>query len=95
MLINNAGMSYGAPSTDINIDKVKELFDANVFGVMRMCQAFAPLLIKANGAIVQIGSITAKMYVLTSKMRFRFADINTALSCLEVGRGRIPSCGAC
>jgi 1-acylglycerone phosphate reductase len=54
-------MAYGAPSTDIDIGRVQQMFDANVFGVMRTCQAFAPLLIEAKGAIVQIGSITAKM----------------------------------
>jgi 1-acylglycerone phosphate reductase len=61
MLINNAGMAYGAPSTDNDMDRIQQMFEANIFGVMRMCQAFAPMLIEAKGAIVQIGSITAKM----------------------------------
>lgn len=49
------------PLTDVSISEVKALFDANVFGVMAMIVAFAPLL-KANAddgrfsAIVNISS---------------------------------------
>jgi 1-acylglycerone phosphate reductase len=61
MLINNAGQSYSQPALDMDFNTVQEIFDVNVFAVMRMVQAFAPLLIATKGAIVQIGSITAAM----------------------------------
>jgi 1-acylglycerone phosphate reductase len=41
------------------MDEVKAMFDINVFGVMRMVQEFAPLLITSgDGRIVNIGSIS-------------------------------------
>lgn len=49
------------PALDVDFDEVRELFEVNVFAVMRMCQAFAPLLIEAGGTIVQIGSLAAVM----------------------------------
>ncbi|MCJ1429271.1 hypothetical protein MMC29_007184 [Sticta canariensis] len=56
-LVNNAGRNYTVPGVEINIDDVRELFETNVFAVMRMCQEFTPLLIEARGTIVQIGSV--------------------------------------
>ncbi|KAJ7938472.1 NAD(P)-binding protein [Mycena leptocephala] len=62
ILVNNAGQSYSVPATDINIDEVKGMFEVNLFGVMRMVQEFAPLLIASgDGRIVNIGSITGVM----------------------------------
>lgn len=55
-LINNAGAFITGPSAEADIDDVKWLFDVNVYGVMRMSSAFAPLLIENNGRIINIGS---------------------------------------
>lgn len=60
-LVNNAGRSYTMPAVDVDFQEVYATFEANFFGVMRMCQTFAPLLIDAKGAIVQIGSVAAVM----------------------------------
>ncbi|KAH0831651.1 hypothetical protein AYO21_01850 [Fonsecaea monophora] len=56
-LVNNAGISYVMPALDVKIDEVKRIFDVNVFAIMRMCQVFSPLLIKAHGTIVMVGSL--------------------------------------
>ncbi|KIW32913.1 uncharacterized protein PV07_04426 [Cladophialophora immunda] len=56
-LVNNAGVSYVMPALDIKIDEAKKIFDVNLFAVMRMCQVFSPLLVKAHGTIVMIGSL--------------------------------------
>lgn len=56
-LVNNAGRNYTVPGVEIDIDEVRDLFETNVFAVMRMCQEFTPLLIEARGTIVQIGSV--------------------------------------
>ncbi|KAI2011486.1 NADPH-dependent 1-acyl dihydroxyacetone phosphate reductase [Ophidiomyces ophidiicola] len=56
-LVNNAGQNYTVPALDVDIDEARKTFETNFFGVIRMCKAFAPLLIKAQGTIVQIGSI--------------------------------------
>jgi 1-acylglycerone phosphate reductase len=58
ILVNNAGQGSPRPCTDLEVDTtVKGIFDVNVFGVMRVVQAFVPLLIEAEGTIVNIGSI--------------------------------------
>lgn len=48
---------YTVPALDVDFDEVQQTFEVNVFAVMRMCQAFAPLLIESKGTIVQIGSL--------------------------------------
>ncbi|KAI9668287.1 MAG: hypothetical protein M1821_001107 [Bathelium mastoideum] len=66
-LVNNAGRNYTVPALDIDFDEVHEVFEVDVFAVMRMCQTFAPLVIKAKGTIVQIGSLAGIMpYVFGS-----------------------------
>lgn len=57
MLINNAGINYTVPALDMDLAEVRRVFDTNVFGVMSICQKFAPLLIEAKGTIVMIGSL--------------------------------------
>jgi len=60
-LVNNAGRNYTVPATDYDLDEVELTFRTNLFGVMRMCKEFTPLLIAAKGTIVQIGSIAGIM----------------------------------
>jgi 1-acylglycerone phosphate reductase len=44
----------------MDLGKVRELFEVNLFGVMQMVQTFLPMLLASDDArIVQIGSITA------------------------------------
>ncbi|KAI2781901.1 putative estradiol 17 beta-dehydrogenase [Daldinia loculata] len=51
-LFNNAGAGYSLPLMDIDIGKAQELFDLNVFSIIRMTRAFLPLLIESNGMVV-------------------------------------------
>ncbi|MDX1499404.1 MAG: SDR family NAD(P)-dependent oxidoreductase [Woeseiaceae bacterium] len=57
-LINNAGVFIGGPVTDVSIEETIWLFDVNVFGVYRVTQAFAPLIIESRGRISTISSIS-------------------------------------
>lgn len=57
-LINNAGVFIGGPVTEVSIEETMWLFDVNVFGVYRVTQAFAPLIIESQGRISTIGSIS-------------------------------------
>ncbi|KAI9789486.1 MAG: hypothetical protein M1816_006028 [Peltula sp. TS41687] len=57
VLVNNAGICYTMTAIDTDVAAVKKMFDVNVFGVMRMVHEFHPLLIKAQGTIVSIGSV--------------------------------------
>lgn len=69
-LVNNAGRNYTVPALDIDFDEVQSTFEVNVFAVMRMCQALAPLIIEAKGTIVQIGSLAGVMpYVRTYQFK--------------------------
>jgi 1-acylglycerone phosphate reductase len=61
ILWNNAGRNYVVPAIDYDEDELHELFQSNVFSVMRMCKEFIPLLIEAKGTIVQTGSIAGLM----------------------------------
>jgi len=57
-LVNNAGVASGGPLIEQNESDVRWLFDVNVFGVFKVTQAFAPLIIESKGRIVTIGSIS-------------------------------------
>ncbi|EJT70131.1 hypothetical protein GGTG_12304 [Gaeumannomyces tritici R3-111a-1] len=59
ILVNNAGRSHTIPATDIDLPDVRQTFETNVFSVMAMVQAFAPLLIAARGLIVNIASLSS------------------------------------
>ncbi|KAL1748284.1 hypothetical protein HDZ31DRAFT_60476 [Schizophyllum fasciatum] len=59
LLVNNAGQVIPkCPASDMDISAAQQLFDANVFGVMRMVKAFTPLLAAdGDGRIVNVGSM--------------------------------------
>ncbi|KAL4787538.1 hypothetical protein BJX76DRAFT_318313 [Aspergillus varians] len=56
-LVNNAGRNYTVPATEVNLSEVRNTFEVNFFAVVYICKTFVPLLIKAKGTIVQIGSV--------------------------------------
>jgi len=60
-LINNAGVFIGGPLMDVDLEEFKWLMDVNVYGVYRLNQAFAPLIIESRGRISTIGSISGTL----------------------------------
>ncbi|TLD05990.1 uncharacterized protein PgNI_08780 [Pyricularia grisea] len=62
-LINNSGAQHIAPVLETDLETTKSIFDVNVFGAMRVTQAFAPLLIAASGCIVNICSILGHLHM--------------------------------
>lgn len=85
ILVNNAGRNYTVPALDVEMEEIRETFESNVFGVMMMCQAFAPLLIAAEGTIVQIGSLAGVMpYVFGSVYNASKAALHSYSSTLRV-----------
>jgi NAD(P)-dependent dehydrogenase (short-subunit alcohol dehydrogenase family) len=56
-LINNAGVSLPAIQEFIDLDEVRRLLEVNVIGVMATTRAFLPLIRRARGRIVNIGSL--------------------------------------
>ncbi|MGA9572468.1 MAG: SDR family NAD(P)-dependent oxidoreductase [Lysobacterales bacterium] len=60
-IINNAGVYTGGPLLDVDLEEFKWLMDVNVYGVYRMNQAFAPMIIESKGRISTIGSISGTL----------------------------------
>lgn len=57
-LVNNAGIgSTAGPIIEADIDNIRWVLDVNVFGVISVTQAFAPLIMESKGRITTIGSI--------------------------------------
>ncbi|KAH6985270.1 short chain dehydrogenase [Ilyonectria destructans] len=59
ILINCAGMNYVMPALDVDVEELKRIFDVNLFGLVRMTQAFSTPLINRKGLIVNVGSLAA------------------------------------
>ena len=51
-------LAYSSPAIEADTDAVRRMFDANVFGVMDMVNAFSELVIAAQGHIINMGSIS-------------------------------------
>ncbi|KAI0881406.1 oxidoreductase [Annulohypoxylon maeteangense] len=60
-LVNNSGLQVLNPLLDSNLKQARDMFEVNLFGAIAMVQAFAPLLIAAEGCVVNMTSITALM----------------------------------
>lgn len=73
-LINNAGRNHFSPILDASIDESKRVFDINLWGTLAITQAFAPLVIKAKGTIVNITSISGHLNVPWMGRLFRSLD---------------------
>lgn len=61
VLVNNAGADFVTPLLDVNLDEAKRLFDVNVWSIVGVTQAFAPMLIKSKGTVCNISSTAACM----------------------------------
>ncbi|PYH47249.1 SDR family oxidoreductase [Aspergillus saccharolyticus JOP 1030-1] len=56
-LVNNAGRNYTVPAMEAELSEIRTTFETNLFSVIYICQIFLPLLIRAKGTIVQVGSV--------------------------------------
>ena len=58
IVINNAGADLRGPLLGNDLAEVASLFDVNVFGPLRVAQAFAPVLrAHGGGALVDVHSV--------------------------------------
>src|SRR5262245_45120489 len=55
-LVNNAGITYGGVLESFSREKMRQLFEVNVFGSMETTQRFLPHLRAGKGRIVNISS---------------------------------------
>lgn len=55
-LVNNAGLGLFSIFESTPIEKAREIFDVNLFGVMEACRQALPYLRKARGTLVNVSS---------------------------------------
>ena len=65
ILVNNAGIARGNPPSQADLDAMHEVYEVNVFGVIRVTNAMLPLLRRAPAARIvnvssEVGSISAQ-----------------------------------
>ena len=61
-LVNNAGYGEYGTVEETDLDKVRTMFETNVFGLARMCQLVLPAMRAAGvGRIVNIGSMGGRL----------------------------------
>ncbi|MCO8122007.1 SDR family oxidoreductase [Stieleria sp. TO1_6] len=102
VVVNNAGVLKTASAlSDDAIESLQYEIDINVFGLMRMAQAFAPVLKKnGGGALVQLNSVVsvktfadiatysaskAASYSITQGLRESLADQSTQVVSVHPG----------
>lgn len=62
VLVNNAGVGMAGSVEDSLIDEIQQVFDVNVYGMVRMCQAVLPHMRgRGEGLIVNVSSVGALM----------------------------------
>ena len=58
VLINNAGAGQTGPMADVPLDRVRHLFEVNVFGTLAMTQSVLPgMVAKGAGRVIIVSSI--------------------------------------
>lgn len=81
VLINNAGINGGMPQTalNLNIDTMNEVFNVNVYGVVRVTQAFIELLKKAEQPRIVNVSSSGCSLTLSTDPSWVFYDHKAAI----------------
>jgi NAD(P)-dependent dehydrogenase (short-subunit alcohol dehydrogenase family) len=99
ILVNNAGVLIAGPLLTAASEDVRAIFDANVFGALRVAQAYAPILARnGGGALVNMHSVfswasgagaygasKAALWSLTNSLRLELAGQNTHVLGVHAG----------
>jgi NAD(P)-dependent dehydrogenase (short-subunit alcohol dehydrogenase family) len=64
-LINNAAVGVNAPVETFPINKLRRLFEVNLFGHIAVTQTLLPTLIRSKGRVVNISSLGGKIAMAT------------------------------
>lgn len=57
LLVSKAGQDFLMPLLDVSVSEAKQHFDINFWSVLPVTQAFAPMVIEAQGVIVNHSSV--------------------------------------
>jgi NAD(P)-dependent dehydrogenase (short-subunit alcohol dehydrogenase family) len=64
VLINNAGLGIAGAIEDTTVEEARAQFDANLFGVHRMCRAVLPLMRgQGGGLIINMSSLAGQIAI--------------------------------
>jgi|tagenome__1003787_1003787.scaffolds.fasta_scaffold20916102_2 NAD(P)-dependent dehydrogenase (short-subunit alcohol dehydrogenase family) len=99
IVVNNAGIALGTPLLEASIDRIREELETNLFGLIRVTRAFAPVLAAhPRSALVNVLSVLswfsvgtgydvskAAAWSATNSMRVRLRDQGTTVTALHVG----------
>ena len=100
-LVNNAGVAVSGPLEYLPIEDLRKQLEVNVIGQIAVTQAFLPLIRRAEGRVVNIGSVAGRapsapligpyaaskmaMEALTDSLRTELAPWGIAVSIIEPG----------
>ncbi|KAF4257338.1 hypothetical protein CNMCM8057_003667 [Aspergillus fumigatus] len=97
---------YTVPAMEVDLQGARQIFETNFFADILMCQTFLPLLLRAKGTIVQIGSVSgvmpyvfgsvynaskAALHSLSDAMRIELAPFGRKVKCDQ----KRPVCSRC
>lgn len=101
VLVNNAGFGFLGPVEEFSIDEVRQQYETNVFGVLRLVKAVAPMMrAQKSGHIINLSSIaglvTFPLYgvyssskraleALSEDLRFNLSHFGIQVSLVEPG----------
>jgi NAD(P)-dependent dehydrogenase (short-subunit alcohol dehydrogenase family) len=99
IVVNNAGAQQRSALLTVTVQDAKALFETNVFGALRVAQAFAPILAgNGGGALVDIasaltwaagagiyGATKAALWSLTNSLRLELAAQHTLVVGVHLG----------
>lgn len=61
-LVNNAAISVDGPVEHVAMEQVREMFETNVFGPVRLIQAFVPAMReRRSGVVVNVSSVAGRV----------------------------------
>ncbi len=106
VLVNNAGYAVRGAVEEVPVEQAQQMFDANVFGVMRMVQAVVPYMRQQKaGRIINISSVSGKLVTpangiysaskfalegLSDALRMELAPFGIQVALVEPGSTRTP-----
>lgn len=62
-LVNNAGIGQSGPVETASPERLRRIFDINLFGQLAMIRAFLPMVRRRRGRIVNVGSVGARLAI--------------------------------